>query len=210
MRNRSLRRTVAGLAAVAAISGALALATASPAQAAPATATGTPVVLDGVRYNPTDPALRSAGSLHYVVDQQAQKQGVVYAFRTEREALARLAATNATATPTGTVSPQGSGVVEIFSETNGYGDWLTQGPNTYQGNLGLVGRGCFLWWCNGTWNDVISSLRTNGRAVVLYRDINLTGQSIYFGSWVSANLTDYAAPDGINWNDQASSLYVYS
>jgi len=210
MRKLSIRRTVAGLAAVAAISGALAIASASPAAAAPTTQpTGTPVVLDGVRYNPTDAALRSAGRLHYVVDQQAQKQGVVYAFRTEREALARLAATDATA-QAGRVSPLGSGVVEIYSDTDGGGDLLTQGPNTYQGNLTLVGRGCFLWFCNGNWNDVISSVRSNGRAVVLHRDLNLTGPSIYFGSWVSANLTDYVAPDGINWNDQATSLYVYS
>jgi hypothetical protein len=172
-----------------------------------------PVVLDGVRYGPTSPAL-AGRPLFYVVDRDAQAEGVIYAFHTEAQALDRLTAATSEAVNDNSrsgVSALGDGVVEIFSDIDGNGDWMWQGGNTLQGDLRNVGRGCILGICSGNWNDVISSLRTNGRAIVLYRDLNLTGCGIYFGPWVSANLTDYyCANDGTNWNDQATSLYVYS
>ena len=239
MSTRSVRRIIAtivlagGLAAVGTASPATASASyrieglggAPPTSTAPASTTDKrntptdptsarriPVVLDGVRYSPTSPAL-AAQTLFYVVDRRAQEEGVVYAFKTRAQALNRVAAAGgelADAKPRAGISQRGNGVVEIFSDIDGNGDSMWQGPNSLQGDLRNVLRGCTFWICSGNWNDVISSLRTNGRSIELYRDINLAGCGIYFGPWVSVNLTDYYCPDGTNWNDQASSLYVYS
>jgi hypothetical protein len=68
-------------------------------------------------------------------------------------------------------------------------------------NLRNLGRGCFLWWCSGNWNDLISSIRTEAYSITFFEHIDYTGESITVApNTIVSNLVDWG------WNDRISSL----
>jgi hypothetical protein len=218
MRNRSMRRAFAVLATTASLSAGL-MAMAGAAGAAPAeTARPVPVVLDGVRYQPYDPAVTDR-TLFYVVDRAALAEGVVYAFHTRAAALARLDMTNPAAAAS--ARAQSATVpltnisafnrVQLFEKKDRGGDVLDLGPGEIKRYLKDEPRGCFPWpFCAGDWNNVISSVDTNGGSVSLHRDNDLKGPELFLNSGENdVNLSNIPLGNG-TWDNRVSSLYVHS
>ncbi|MFE9627621.1 hypothetical protein [Streptomyces sp. NPDC006527] len=62
-------------------------------------------------------------------------------------------------------------------------------------DLTKEGRGCWLWHCDGNWNNVISSLRTDGGGqspvdLLIFREINYGGTCLYIPKgWTLNRLT---------------------
>jgi hypothetical protein len=83
----------------------------------------------------------------------------------------------------GPAGGRGGGVVipsplEMFQDINYGGDELGL-PYGYEwSDLTQVCRSSFLWWCNDSWNDEISSLGGSGNDIVCWSDINFEGNSL--------------------------------
>jgi hypothetical protein len=181
----------------------------SPAAAAPGAGSppATGVVFEGVRYLPGNPALRNAQ--FFVIDGQAQQEGVIYGFRNRAAASARV---NMSATPSASDRSLTSNDVHIWEYPNQGGEELVYGPGTYIAELSAIGRHCVLLWCETTWNNAPSSVQTNKKGVTFGQFNNMKGKELWIAPFRSVNLGDEPFPGvpGKTWNNVPSSLIVDS
>ncbi len=203
MSTQTVKRRLAGLAAVALLAGGGMLAASATAVAQPS---GTPAkaglvhkappqafVVDGVRYQPEQIAKFNGRQLFFVVDMAKPREMVGYTNSSDAEAMARSIAAKAAG---GVGIQQANQYATLYS-----GDELTGDSYHVYSPFGInylagVNRGCGLFGCAGTWDNVASSIYINGR-VSVYDDIEYRGAWLYlagvgygnFSWWGFDNIT---------------------
>jgi hypothetical protein len=159
-----------------------------------------PVVIDGVQYAPEDIHRFDGRALYMIVD--VAQPDVLLAFTRQSDFRAAVDERKAAAKGGDTSQFVPGQYADYFSGDDCTGDKLTIYSGWGVNDLRAVGRGCFLGWCPGDWNDVISSLWING-SQTLYSDIQYGGATIWVGGWGCLNLS----PHG--FDNIASSLNVW-
>jgi hypothetical protein len=189
-RTRPLVATIAAAGAVGALA---APATAADADSGVHKTPRLPVVIDGVRYAPQAIHRYDGQDVHLRLRRAANgKAELVVSSKRPKLVHTRKA---------GASSPGGH---VVFAEhANGAGARFWRGHSESVSRLSTVPTGCFIF-CWGSFDNIISSVETNGAHTVLFDGINFTGSSLSIPEeWGRrANLTDWG------FNDRASSLWV--
>jgi hypothetical protein len=167
-----------------------------------------PLVIDGDTFGPDEDGAFENTPLHLVIDDEAETRGTVIGFTDvagvdEQLASAGAASAAAAATAAGDVSNETghcyehinfSGAVLRIPRMNEW--WSFSMPD-----LTRVYRSCFLWWCSGPWNDIISSVRTQNYSIRFYEHIQFQGSSLTISYW-----NGYSNLGALGWNDRISSF----
>jgi hypothetical protein len=194
---------------LAAVTGGLGSHNALAANAASATASvnfepTVPFMLDGVRYAPAEIQRFDHQPLHFVLDHQAQAEGVLHAFKTREDAgryMASQANTSTAMVQPGRATQSATSCLpyhaRIYNWTNYNQDWLDLSADLH--DLRQVHRG---WWPWDNWNDVISSIRVGCQtSVTLYVNTDHTGGSFAIPQNTSLQYLD--------WIDNLTSSIAY-
>ncbi|MFC4076148.1 peptidase inhibitor family I36 protein [Salinithrix halophila] len=165
-----------------------------------------PVVLDGTKVSPNSPKVDKAKI--FVEDDKAQKQGVVFGFSSKAKAEKYLKEgvspiQKETSLP---ISPQ-QGKPSPTATSSYFFEHAGFGGSWFSIQLGYASS-----YLGSYWNDRISSLSaaSGGNWTILYEHSNYRGKQYWLKSGYSrSNLVDVPDGSGGNWNDKASSIYVY-
>lgn len=155
-----------------------------------------PIVVDGQYYEPEAITKYNGKALYFLVDSQAQKEGVLYAFTTIENLSAYMSETQGLPMAGGSISPNHTSddPFSYFPEHSGYGGyWFALRVGYGVTNL-------------GDWNDRASSVLATpyGRWTALYEHSDFGGAQL----WIPASHNIYdLRPYG--WNDRASSFGVW-
>jgi len=149
-----------------------------------------PIVIDGIRYTPEEFQQFAPPIIHYVVDENSEREGVIYGFKTSEELKQYLM-------DQGSMPAVQSANTPLSCQSFFYEHWY------YGGASFSIPAGTSLNSLGSWWNDRISSVRTTcGSWTVLYEHWYFGGQRV----WLGAN-TNWGSMGP--WNDLASSLEVY-
>ena len=146
-----------------------------------------PFVIDGVRYTPDQISRFDGLDLYFTVDLAQPKRLVGYTKKTDFDAaVARLRES-----ANGTVTTQSAGqYIQLYAGDELTGDRLDVNSPWGINYLAGINRGCGLFGCAGTWDNVASSIYVNGR-VTVNDGIEYTGSWLYFSGVGWANLSWY-------------------
>jgi hypothetical protein len=153
-----------------------------------------PIIIDGVRYKPEEVTRFNGQSLIMFANEQVEKEGVIYAFTTEKKAQEYVSSLNVTDSGT-SIIPQahGSRTTIIYKNSN-YSTEIDTGDCGESWNL------------TGSDDNQASSVRAAHCAAgytKLYNYYNLGGSSLWITMGFDVeNLSVYG------WNDKASSYKV--
>jgi hypothetical protein len=152
-----------------------------------------PVVIDGVRYKPKAIHRFDGQEIHLKLRLGPKGKPELVVSRT---------APNLISKPPARMSSPG-GHVRFFERINGAGASFTRNHGESVSNLANVPTGCFIF-CWGSFDNLISSVETNGAHTTLYDGKNFSGSSLEIPEeWDRRNnLNDYS------FNDRATSLWV--
>jgi len=92
--------------------------------------------------------------------------------------------------------------VQMFQDIDYQSNWTWCGGGEYIPDLRQVSRDCTLWWCNGDWNDQISSMAATITWVAYYWDIY--GQGSVLWQQPAQYFPDLRL---FGWNDKISSVW---
>ncbi|MCP3058112.1 M4 family metallopeptidase [Myxococcus sp. K38C18041901] len=168
-----------------------------------------PILVDGVQYTAAQLLQQDIFLPYYVLDDRSAELNVLQGFRTSADLQAYLRATNQypseqpTSLQKSTCNPY-----SVFREHANYGGAsFTVPPGWGYSDL------------RPYWNDRISSLFSTqcGSLTVLFQHVNFGGFRVVFGrGWAIRRLSDWGLYANFwpftawhNWNDQASSVFVY-
>lgn len=200
MSTNTISRRVVGLAALAVVIGSglltMSTATAVAKPTAPPSSTGNihqapraAFVVDGVRYAPEQISKFNGQPLYFIVDLAKPDQMTGYTNKTDFDAM--VAAGKGTNATTGGIGTQQAGqYASLFSGDELTGDRFDLYSPYSVNYLAGINRGCGLFGCAGTWDNVASSIFVNGR-VSVYDDIEYRGSWLYFQGYGYANLSWY-------------------
>lgn len=161
------------------------------------------VQIDGVLYSRAQFAQRFGHrDMHWAVTQESLDQGIPMAFSTEEKRNAVLGLHEANDSMRGEPADMAGTTTfattfaNLYEHTYGAGRILPISGNAYN----LVEQ---------SFNDKTSSVRTYGRAIIMYQHSYMAGCSfgIDWGLYVK-NLTQWGFCGGGNWNDKVSSVRV--
>lgn len=147
------------------------------------------VILNGVRMEPAEMRRHPGEDFHYVLDAEAQQEGVVYAF-TSSEQRDQFLRTRALA--------RGEELTTVtLASTAGPTSTFWEHPN----RLGGVKQYSTSVFSLGSWSDVISSLETGTQSIRLWEHEGFRGSSLTIPADV---IVEDLRPFG--WSDVASSI----
>jgi hypothetical protein len=92
--------------------------------------------------------------------------------------------------------------VQMFQDIDYEGNWTWCAGGEPIPDLRQVSRDCTLWWCEGDWNDQISSMSGTGVWVAYYSDIWYGGNVLW--QQPGQPFSDLRL---FGWNDQISSVW---
>jgi hypothetical protein len=170
-----------------------------------------PLVIDGDTFGPDEDRAHENTPVHLVVDAEAENRGTVTGFtdlaRVDQHVVSERPAT-AAATSSLTAGDVSNETGYCYEHINFAGSVLriprmNEWWNFSMPDLTQVYRSCFLWWCSGPWNDIISSVRAENYSIRFYEHVYFQGSSLTVSYWSA-----YSNLVALGWNDRISSFQL--
>lgn len=174
------------------------------------------IVVDGKRLPAKAISKFDGKPLNFVMNEKAEKEGVIYAFTSRKLLKAYLQKENAMPS----VNPpanEANGAQHlsweywsyVFEDSYYGGKYLYKTRGYGYRNLADIKRRCYILWCD-SWDNAISSVMTtsNGKTV-LYSGPYYSGSTFTFYGHIHNPNLNWNGSQWAGWNDVTSSMFVF-